>query len=154
MGKSRLLKAAGDYARGFVTEGDKHYRVERQELSHAIKAVEKQRHMAEHATRASNPNEWFHVGKIPMTILIDWLGKNGHAIDAWARNDGGGRCPIGDDPIAFMRRDPGVKSQFLRYFLTSDFNKLHNVGPGMNAKRGGAAISMGGHGEQLRRTEG
>lgn len=120
MGKRRLLKASGDYVRGFQTEDGVHYRTESQNLDPAIRRVRDIRHMHEGSTRASNPNGWQHVGSVPTTVLIDWLNTHGYTIDQWARNDGGN--PYKTD----MVNGGGVKDKFLKYFMSRDFCKLHN----------------------------
>ena len=129
----RISKVSGDYARGFIFEDGRAIRHERQELAPTIKRVERFRRL-----QGRSPNEWRHVGSIPMTVLIDWLTKTGHTIDQWARNDGGTPCPPGADPVQHIQRDPGVKSQFLRHFLSRDFSKLHNVH--VTTKRESSAI--------------
>lgn len=126
MGFKRISKVAGDYARGLIVEDGQVVRHERQELAPTIRRVERFRQLAD-SRRSPNPNEWRHLGSIPMTVLIEWLGKTGHTMDQWARNDGGTPCPFGADPQQHLARDPGVKSQFLRYFLSRDFSKLHNA---------------------------
>tara|TARA_R110002020_G_scaffold42958_2_gene125294 strand:- start:4530 stop:4976 length:447 start_codon:yes stop_codon:yes gene_type:complete len=116
----------GDYARGIVTQGGEHYRVERQDLAPTIQHVEKIRGMHDLATKGTNPNGWQHIGSVPEVVLIDWLNKHGYKMDEFARNDGGTRCAPGADPVAHAALDGGVRSKFLRYFLSRDFSKLHN----------------------------
>lgn len=118
--RERLTKASGDYLRGFRTEDGEHYRTERQNLAPAMKRVQEIRHLHDQATRSSNPNEWQHVGSIPMTVLIDWLTANRFTMDQWARNDGS--VPGKQYPESRS----GVKDKFLAYFLSRDFSKLHN----------------------------
>lgn len=114
------MQRAGDYARTFSSEDGRHYRGHHQELGPAIRRVQHIRHMHEHATRASNPNGWQHIGSIPPAVLVDWLNKHGYKIDEWARNDGGD--PYKTDPHS----GGGVKDKFLKYYLSRDFAKLHN----------------------------
>lgn len=121
MGKRRLTKAVGDYVRGFQSEDGKHYRTESQNLDPAMRRVQHFRHMYDAATKASNPNEWRHLGSIPFTVIIDWLNANNYTIDQWARNDGGipGK--------RYPESKSGVKDKFLAYFMSRDFAKLHNM---------------------------
>lgn len=98
--------------------------MEKQELSHAIKHVSRIRQLHDLATRASNPNGWMHIGSIPEVVLIDWLNKHNYTMDMFARNDGGEYNRDGDPQ--FHLKDSGVKSEFLRYFLSREFSKLHN----------------------------
>ena len=123
-GRRKALQGSGDIARAFQSEDNKNFRIESQDLRPVAKHVEKIRHMHEHSTRASNPNEWMHIGSVPQVVLIDWLNKHNYTMDMFARNDGGDYNRDGD--AQFHLKDPGVKSQFLRYFLSRDFSKLHN----------------------------
>ena len=120
MSKHRLVKAGNGYVRSLISQDGQHIRREWQDISPIIQHVEKVRHMHEHATKASNPNEWRHEGTIPMTVLIDWLWKNNYTMDQWARNDGGipGK--------RYPNSRSGVKDKFLAYFMSRDFSKLHN----------------------------
>ena len=132
----KLTKALGDYTRGFVSEDGKHYRTERQELSHAMKHVQNIRDKHATATRASNPNQWRHIGSIPEVVLDDWLNKHGYTRWHFTTNQGGD--PYNKDPYA----DNGVRSRFLRYFLSRDFSKLHNMH--VTTKRESSQILMPG----------
>jgi hypothetical protein len=123
--KARLIKSSGDYARGFVTQHGKHFRKEVQNIAPAMKRVEEISELQSYATKASNPNEWGYIGSVPKTILVDWLNSHNYTMDEWARNEGGSRCPAGSDPMAHATLDGGVRSKFLRYFLSRDFSKLH-----------------------------
>jgi hypothetical protein len=106
----------------FSSEDGAHYRGHHQNIGPIIKHVEFLNQKVNGAPKAGNPNEWEHVASIPMSMLIDWLTKNNYAIDQWARNDGGNPYISVDN----YHRDPGVKSQFLRHFLSRDFSKLHH----------------------------
>jgi len=121
MAKERFLKRVGDYARSFVSQDGSFFRREHQNIAPAIKRVQEIRDMHSYATKASNPNEWRHVGSIPMTMLIDWLTDNHFTMDQWARNDGG--IPGKQYPNS----KSGVKDKFLKHFLSRDYSKLHNV---------------------------
>jgi hypothetical protein len=121
----RLIGTSGDYARGFVTQHGKHFRKEVQNIAPAMKRVKDIAELQSYATKASNPNEWGYIGSIPKTILIDWLNSHGYSMEEWARNEGGTRCVAGADPMAHATLDGGVRSRFLRYFLSRDFSRLH-----------------------------
>jgi len=133
MATERLTKVAGiDYARSFFSQDGKHYRREHQEVGHTIKHVAAIRAKHDHATKASNPNGWRHIGSIPMTMLVDWLNKHGYKMDQWARNDGGIRGKT------YPESKSGVKDKFLAHFLSRDYSKLHNQH--VTTKRGSSQI--------------
>jgi hypothetical protein len=117
----RFVKGAGDYTRTFFSRNGKHYRREHQDIGPAIRRVEEIRDLHSFATKASNPGEWRHVGSVPITMILDWLNKNGFTYDQWARNDGGIRGK------RYPESRSGVRDKFLAYFLTRDFAKLHNA---------------------------
>ena len=121
--KRRLTRAVGDYIRTFSTEDGEHYRTERQELGPAIRRAKLiQESQAHHGTGKYDRR---YIGSVPQVVLTDWLKNNGYTADQWARNEGGRQCPAGEDPVNHCIHDNGVKSQFLRYFLSRDFAKLH-----------------------------
>lgn len=148
-------RAGHDYARSFITQDGKHYRREHQNIDLSIQRVERFRAIEDLATKQSNPNEWTHIGTIPKVVLTAWLNKNNYTPHQWAINEGGTRCPLGNDPIDHQMRDPGVKSQFLRYFLSRDFSKLHNMH--VTTKRKSSQIvvpdNIGGRNEDIRRAK-
>lgn len=137
----RLVKAAGDYVRGFATEDGAHYRREHQELGPAMRRVQLIQEAEERSQRA-NPMGRHFIGSIPATMLTKWLRERGYTMDQWARNEGGTRCPPGADPVAHATLDGGVKSEFLRWFLSRDNAKLHTQH--VTTKRGRATILMPG----------
>ena len=96
-----------DVAKMFVSEDGKHYRGHRQDIQPIMDRVEELRKGAI-TSKVRNPNEWRHVGSIPMTVLLDWLAKNRYSYDQWARND------------------DKARDKFLKYFMSRDFSKLHN----------------------------
>ena len=96
-----------DVAKMFLAEDGKHYRGQRQDIAPIIDRVTDLRNGAI-TSKIKNPNEWRHVGSIPMTVLLDWLTKNRYTMDQWARNE------------------DRSKDKFLRYFMSRDFSKLHN----------------------------
>jgi hypothetical protein len=151
--KFRKTRESGDIALTFSSEDGKHYRGTHQNLDGAIQHVQRRREIAGYATRSSNPNEWEHIGSVPMAVLVGWLDANNYKMDEWARNDGGTRCPAGSDPVAHATLDGGVRSQFLRYFLSRDFSKLHNQHVTTKRERSSIVVPDIGFGdEKLRRT--
>ncbi len=122
MAKFRPLAQRLDIRKSFASEDGTHYRHFKQDLDPAIRHVEQMRHKMNDAPKTANKSGWQHVGSIPMTVLVDWLTKNGYTMDQWARNDGG--QPYSN--VNTYKHDNGVKSQFLRYFLDRDFSRLHN----------------------------
>ena len=121
--KFRPTKRAGDYLRTFSTEDGKHYRGERQDLEPAIKRASLIQESQAH--RGTGAFDRRYIGSIPMVVLIDWLTPRGYTMADWATNQGGTQCPMGVDPLQHCIMDNGVKSEFLRYFLSRDFSKLH-----------------------------
>ena len=117
----KLTRAVGDYARGFGSEDGKHYRMERQDLGPAIARTAEIRHLQENAK--PNPMGRRYVGSVPATVLMTWLKERGFTMHDWAIN-AGGESNIHGDP-KFYQIDKGVKSQFMRYFLSREFSKLH-----------------------------
>lgn len=125
--KHEILSSDGKYAVTHSEEDGKRYIGNHADIDPIIKHVKKVRDMHEYSTKASNPNHWKHIGSVPIVIITDWCRRNGHTFDQWARNEGGAKCnaqAVLDD--AELARDPGVKSQFMRFFLSRDFSKLHN----------------------------
>lgn len=108
----KTIYTRDDVRKSFASEDGAHYRHYRQDISPTIRHVERMR-------KGKHAMGWKHVGSIPITMLTDWLKSRGYTMDQWARNDGGDRKV---DP-----KGPGVKDQFMRYFLSRDFAKLHNT---------------------------
>lgn len=106
--KHRPLSISDGYAVTYATEGDQDYIGTHQDVEPVIKHVKKVRDMHSFATKSSNPNEWRHVGSVPIAIIIDWCRRNGYRFDQWARNE------------------DGAKDKFLKYFMSREFSKLHN----------------------------
>ena len=78
------------------------------DLDPHIKFVRQSRHIAEAATKQSNPNGHELVARIPIPMIWDWCLKNHYNMHQWAANI------------------DGAKDKFMRYFLARDFSKLHN----------------------------
>jgi hypothetical protein len=124
MAKELKTRGSGDFARSFITDGKTHVRREFQELGPAMKRT-KLIQEAEAASVGKNPTDRHYIGSIPMVVLTDWLRERNYNMHDWAINAGGTQCPVGADPVAHATLDGGVKSEFLRYFLSRDFSKLH-----------------------------
>lgn len=121
--KFRPTRRTGDFLRTFSTEDGKHIRGEHQELGPAMRRAKLIQEAQAH--RGTGITDRRYIGSVPFTVITDWLNKRGYTIDQWARNEGGSPCPAGSDPVQHAMRDGGVKSEFLRYFLSRDFSKLH-----------------------------
>jgi hypothetical protein len=81
--------------------------------------VEYLRHKVNEAPRSGNRGGWQHEGTVPIPVIIDWCQRHGFTFDQWARNDGGQRG------VPWWSGQ-GVRDQFMRYFKSRDFSKLHN----------------------------
>jgi hypothetical protein len=105
--KGRLTRAVGDYSRGFVSEDGKNYRTEYQDLAPAMRRVVQIRHAQELVKKADNPTGRTYIGSVPATLLMSWLHKNGHTLEQFARKEG------------------TIRQDFMKFFLSRDFSKLH-----------------------------
>jgi hypothetical protein len=151
MAKQRLTRAVGDYVRTFASEDGKNYRLEHQELGPAMRRSQLIREaQAHHGTGQFDRR---YIGSVPTIVLWDWLKERGYTMDQWARNEGGTRCSFGEDPMEHCLHDNGIKSQFLRYFLSRDFSKLHTQHTTTRPAGGEGKIWVPGHDNNLRRTE-
>ena len=112
MAEKKLIHRIGETTKTFQSEDGKHYRHYRQDIDPVIEHVQYNRDVAKDSNPRANPNGWQHKGTVPMTVLVDWLHKNGYTFDEFARAD---------------RNDKyGPKYRFLKYFMSRDFAKLHN----------------------------
>jgi hypothetical protein len=137
----RLTRKDGDTARTFIVQDGVHVRRHHQELGPAMRRTKLIQEANEEATRRGlNPSDRQYIGSVPMTVIISWLQERGYTMHDWAVNAGGTQCPIGMDPVAHAHTDNGVKSQFLRYFLSRDWCKLHSQHT--TTKRGSSMISV------------
>lgn len=102
-----MTRAAGDYSRGFVTQDGNHYRTEHQDLDPAMRRVERIRHAQELVKKENNPMGRQYIGSVPVVLLQDWLTKHGYTLDQFARREG------------------TIRQEFMKYFLSRDFSKLH-----------------------------
>jgi len=107
MGSRRRTGGAGDYSRSFSVEDGNFYRGFHQDLAPAIRRTELIREAQSRRSRASNPTDRQYIGSVPQTVLIDWLNARGYTIDQFARREG------------------TIREEFMRYFLSRDFSKLH-----------------------------
>ncbi len=108
MARKRRTGGAGDYVRSFATEDGEHYRVHHQELGPAMKRVEQIKQAQDAAKgKVYNPTDRTYIGSVPVTVLTDWLQAHGYTIDQFARREG------------------TIRQDFMKYFLSRDFSKLH-----------------------------
>lgn len=106
--KHELLSGDGNYATTYSEEDGKKFVGNHHDLNPIIKRVQHIRDMHSQATKQSNPNEWKHVGTVPIVIITDWCRRNGYTFDQWARDD------------------DNAKQKFCKYFFSREFSKLHN----------------------------
>ena len=106
--KKRILSGGDGYALTFSEEDGKHYQGTHMDIAPVMDHVKKVRELHSQATKQSNPNEWRHVGTVPIPIITDWCKRNGYTFSQWARNE------------------DRAKDKFLSYFMSRDFAKLHN----------------------------
>jgi hypothetical protein len=123
MATQRELPPPGGGVRKLLVEtGSGFFRRLHQEGSPIVRHVEQLRHKVNEAPTSGNPNGWQHAGSIPMVMLVGWLKENGYTMHQWAVNEGGqAKCSVRN-----YHTDPGVKAQFLRFFFSRDYAKLHN----------------------------
>ncbi len=107
MAEFKPLSVSGDVRRTFASEDGKHYRHTRQEMDGVIKRVERLREQVNEAPKATNRNGWHYAGSVPMTVITDWLQKNGYTWPQFATNE------------------DNAKVKFMAYFKSRDFAKLH-----------------------------
>ena len=108
-----LVDANGSVLKTFATEEGKHYRVHTQDIGQVMDHVKMHRELNEGRRDSA------HLCTIPEGVLLDWLRKHGFTFRDFMTNAGGNQregIPGG----------PGVKDQFLKFFLGRDFSKLHN----------------------------
>lgn len=148
-----IARAIGDYVRTVSIEDGNVFRSEHQELGPAMRRAQ----LLEQANRAEGGGLMGrrYIGSVPQVVLTDWLKSKGYTFDQWARNEGGSRCPRGMDPVAHATLDGGVRSEFLRYFLSRDFSKLHTQHTTTRREMSSIVVPSklkGDDDEQLRRT--
>ena len=122
MSKLRPLGNNLGLQKSFGSEDGVHYRHYKQDFGPAMEHRKYLDEKVNGAPKSGNKNGWRHHGVVPTALVLDWLSKNGYTIDQWARNDGGRPDANPDN----YHKDPGIKSQFMRYFFTREFSKLHN----------------------------
>ena len=104
------MQRAGDYHRTLQFEDDKVYRHHRQDLAPAIKRTAQIRELQERRenhTKENNPSGRQYIGSVPVVVLHDWLQNHGYTADQFARKEG------------------TIRQEFMKYFLSRDFSKLH-----------------------------
>jgi hypothetical protein len=121
MSDERILKNYGNTVTGFKTEDGKHYRTTHGDYTDVIEHVRHMDQKVNEAPKATNRNGYKHIGTIPVPILEDWLIRHNYSMHEFAINAGGEKGktnPYGGG---------GVKDKFLKFFLSKDFSKLHNM---------------------------
>ena len=121
MSDERILKDYGNTVTGFKSEDGKHYRTTHSDFSDVVEHVKNMNEQVNGASRATNRQGYKHIGTIPLPILEQWLFERNYTMHEFAINAGGEKGKT--DPYG----GGGVKDKFLKYFLSSDFNKLHNM---------------------------
>lgn len=107
--KHRPLSVHSDLAVTHSEEDGVAYTGYHQDISASIKHVNKIRDMHSFATKQSNPNEWRHMGTVPIALISDWCARNHYTFSQWARNE------------------DRAKDKFLKYYASREFSKLHNM---------------------------
>jgi len=102
MADHRFLDKNGDTLKTFATEDGKHYRHYRQDVAPIIERVKT---IGDAQSRARRKN-FEYVGSIPMTMLVDWLQKQGKGLDDFYS-------------------DNDLKAKFMAWFKSRDNSKLH-----------------------------
>lgn len=105
----RTIKAYSDLRTWFASEEGKEYRGMSQDLSPVFQHVRQMDDKVNGAPSAGNKG-WKYAGSVPMSVMVDWLGKNHYTFDQWARNE------------------DGAKDKFKKYIRSREFHKLfaHN----------------------------
>ena len=105
----RTLKIYGDMRTWFASEEGKNYRGMSQDLDPVFNHV---RHMDAKVNGAPQRGNkgWKYAGSIPVSVMVDWLRKNGYTMDQWARNE------------------DGAKDKFKKFIRSREYHKLfaHN----------------------------
>jgi len=107
MSSKRKTGGAGDYARSFSSEDGVHYRGHHQELGPAMRRVEQIRELQALQNKQNNPTGRTYIGSVPVTVLQDWLAKHNYTWEQWGRKEG------------------TIRQEFMKYFLSREFSKLH-----------------------------
>lgn len=120
MANQRALPAGHGVLRSFVDDGEgNRYRREYQDGDAILKHVEFLRHSVNEAPKSGNNLGLRHEGTVPITMVIAWCNSRGYTFDQWARNEG-------HQPGQHWKTGSGVKDEFMRYFKSREFSKLHN----------------------------
>jgi len=107
MAQKHITRAVGDYVRSFTHESGVDYRHQTQELQPAMDRVARIRQAQELQTPKVNPTGRQFIGSVPVVVLTDWLKSKGYTMEQFARREG------------------TVRQEFMKYFLSRDFSKLH-----------------------------
>ena len=114
MSDEKLLKHYGNTWTGFKSEDGKHYKTVHSDFTDVI---ERKNLIADAQARSKSGYE--HVASIPLPILEAWLIEHNFTMHEFSINAGG-------DKNKTDITKSGVKDQFLKYFMSRDFSKLHN----------------------------
>lgn len=107
MADKRFLGHSAGVNKAFISEDGKHYRATRQDMAPIIQRVESFKEKVNEAPKATNRHGWHYAGSVPLTMITDYIHRRGYTFDQFARNDG------------------GIKDDFMAYFNSRDFCKLH-----------------------------
>ena len=120
MSDEKFLKGYGNMWTGFKTEDGEHYKTTHADFSGIIDHV---KHMNETVNESATARRkgYQHIGTIPLPLLEQWLIEHGYTMHEFAINAGGEKNKTNP------HGGGGVKDKFLKYFLSRDFAKLHNV---------------------------
>lgn len=124
--KHQALSNHGDYGVTFNIEDGKAYIGQHQDMKGLEQFATQMRHAAEQGGNQGGALKGQYLGSISPAVLVSWLRKHGYNMNHFSTNAGGERYGRNPDPFLY-RTDPGVKSQFLRYYFSRDFSKLHNM---------------------------
>lgn len=119
MADKRFLKQHDEATiSAFMAEDGRHYRATRTDMDPIIDRVKYLNEKVNEAPRSGNRNGYHYIGSVPRTFIDDWLRKHNYTWAEFAVNAGGekGKTDV---------NGPGVKDQFMKYYLSRDFAKLH-----------------------------
>lgn len=120
MATQRALPGSMDVQRMFVDDGEGNfYRREYQDGDAILRHAAHLRQKVNEAPKAGNGLGLHHEGTVPIAMVINWCRVHGYTMDQWARNEG-------RTPGRHWKKGTGVKDEFMRYFKTREFSKLHS----------------------------
>lgn len=122
--KHQALSNHGDYGVTFNVEDGKAFIGYHFDSAGIEKHCRQMTHAMQAGGKTPGGMNGQYIGSIPPALLATWLRKHGFTMHHFAINAGGERLSRNPDPYAY-KKDPGVRSQFLRYYLSRDFSKMH-----------------------------